>query len=46
MRILLVEDDKPLSDALSHSLRAANHAVDCVFRGKDAPSAVLDEQTK
>ncbi|WP_420933204.1 response regulator [Alteromonas sp. A081] len=45
MRILLVEDDKPLSDALSHSLRAANHAVDCVFRGKDALNAVLDDQT-
>jgi two-component system OmpR family response regulator len=45
MRILLVEDDKPLSDALSRSLREANHAVDCVFRGKDALNAVLDEQT-
>lgn len=45
MRILLVEDDKPLSDALSRSLREANHAVDCVFRGKDALNAVLDAQT-
>jgi len=45
MRILLVEDDKPLSDALSRSLREANHAVDCVFRGKDALNAVLDDQT-
>lgn len=43
MRILLVEDDKPLSDALSRSLREANHAVDCVFCGKDALNAVLDD---
>jgi two-component system OmpR family response regulator len=45
MRVLLVEDDKPLSAALSQSLRTANHAVDCVFCGKDALNAVLDDQT-
>ena len=36
MRILLVEDDKPLSDALAQSLRDARYVVDCVYRGRDA----------
>lgn len=45
MRILLVEDDQPLSVALSSSLRAANHVVDCVFRGREALSMLAAEQT-
>lgn len=36
MRVLLVEDDKPLSNALAVSLQNANYAVDCVFTGRDA----------
>ena len=36
MRVLLVEDDKPLSNALAVSLQNANYVVDCVFTGHDA----------
>lgn len=36
MRLLLVEDDLPLSNALSTSLRNENYTVDVVHRGKDA----------
>ncbi|NVK55795.1 MAG: response regulator transcription factor [Alteromonadaceae bacterium] len=45
MRILLVEDDKPLSNALSSSLRAANYVVDCVHTGRDALSMLAAGQT-
>lgn len=45
MRILLVEDDEPLSAALSNSLRGANYVVDCVYRGKDAQAMLTAEQT-
>lgn len=44
MRVLLVEDDKPLSDALAHSLRNANYVVDCVYTGESAISALYAEQ--
>ncbi|MEG3767154.1 response regulator transcription factor [Alteromonas sp. 14N.309.X.WAT.G.H12] len=40
MRVLLVEDDGPLSAALSQSLRHANYVVDCVYDGKSALSAI------
>ncbi len=36
MRILLVEDDRALSDALAKSLRSEGYVVDCVFSGKEA----------
>ncbi len=36
MRVLLVEDDKPLSDALADSLRKSGYVVDCVFSGQSA----------
>lgn len=36
MRLLLVEDDLPLSNALSTSLRNENYTVDVVHKGKDA----------
>ncbi len=36
MRVLLVEDDRPLSDALALSLKNANFTVDCVYSGADA----------
>ncbi|MDC8829273.1 response regulator [Alteromonas gilva] len=45
MRILLVEDDKPLSTALSGSLRGANYVVDCVRSGCDALSMLTAGQT-
>lgn len=44
MRILLVEDDRPLSDALAQSLRDANHVVDCVYKGKDGINTALTGQ--
>ena len=45
MRILLVEDDRPLSDALAASLRGTNYVVDCVYRGADALSMLLADET-
>tara|TARA_B100001971_G_C18077946_1_gene476676 strand:+ start:176 stop:841 length:666 start_codon:yes stop_codon:yes gene_type:complete len=45
MRILLVEDDEPLSTALSSSLRGANYVVDCVYRGKEALAMLAADQT-
>ena len=43
MRVLLIEDDRPLSAALTHSLRTANYAVDCVYNGHAAIGALYDE---
>ncbi len=40
MRILLVEDDKVLADALSRTLVQSAHAVDIVASGDDADHAV------
>ncbi len=45
MRILLVEDDQPLSNALSNSLRAANYVVDVAYTGRDGLSMLTAEQT-
>ena len=45
MRILLVEDDQPLSAALSKSLRDASYVVDCVYRGSEALAMLAAEQT-
>ena len=45
MRVLLVEDDKPLSTALAQSLRQANYVVDCVFDGKTALATLRASQT-
>lgn len=39
MRILLVEDDQALSNALSASLRAEGYAIDCVDNAKHALAA-------
>jgi len=41
MRVLLVEDDIPLSQGLQQSLRHEGYSVDCVHDGKSALSAVL-----
>ncbi|MFA3791022.1 response regulator [Aliiglaciecola sp. SL4] len=43
MRILLVEDDLALSEALSKSLRKQGYAVNCVFNGKDAIAALASD---
>lgn len=40
MRILVAEDDVTLASGLTHSLRQAGHAVDCVKTGAEADSAV------
>ncbi len=40
MKILLAEDDSLLSEGLSQSLRTAGYAVDCVFTGSDADTAL------
>lgn len=40
MKILLAEDDNLLSESLSHSLRQAGYAVDCMFTGSDADTAL------
>ena len=36
MRILIVEDDRKLSDVLKRGLEENSYAVDCVYNGKDA----------
>ena len=40
MRILLVEDDKVLADALTRALVQSAHAVDAVATGEDADQAL------
>ncbi len=44
MRILLIEDDVALSDALAKSLRSEGYAVDCVFNGKTALLALANDE--
>ena len=39
MRILIAEDDAPLADGLTRSLRDSGYAVDCVKTGAEADSA-------
>lgn len=36
MRILLVEDEKMLSNIIKKGLRSAGYAVDCSYDGEDA----------
>jgi two-component system OmpR family response regulator len=40
MKILLAEDDNLLSEGLSQSLRQTGYAVDCVYRGNEADTAL------
>lgn len=44
MRILLVEDDRPLAEALSALLRASEHVVDVVHDGPGAEAASAAER--
>lgn len=44
MRLLLVEDDLPLAEALTALLSGSGHAVDCVHDGLAAESLLLAEQ--
>lgn len=44
MRLLVVEDDAVLADALTHTLRAQGYAVDCLATGADADRALTDEE--
>ncbi len=41
MRILIAEDDVSLTEGLTHSLRQAGYAVDCVRTGAEADAAAL-----
>ncbi len=43
MRILIVEDDKVLADALVTSMKQAGHAADCTDNGQEADS-ILSQQ--
>jgi two-component system response regulator TctD len=40
MRLLLAEDNRPLSDGLARLLRKGNYVVDCVYSGQDADTAL------
>jgi two-component system response regulator TctD len=44
MRILLVEDNRPLSDWLTRTLRHEKYSVDCVYSGDDAEHILLTEK--
>ena len=44
MRLLVVEDDTVLADALTHTLRAQGYAVDCMTTGSEADRALTDEE--
>jgi two-component system OmpR family response regulator len=44
MRILIVEDDAVLADAIGGELRKARYAVDCLASGAAADSALLSQE--
>ncbi|MFC5474966.1 response regulator [Paraherbaspirillum soli] len=44
MRILLVEDNRPLSEWLALTLHRSNYTVDCVYDGADADHLLLTQQ--
>ena len=44
MRILLVEDHRPLSEWLALTLHRENYTVDCVYNGEDADHLLLTQQ--
>src|SRR5690606_38275150 len=43
MHLLLVEDNRALSEALSRALEEEGHVVDAVFRGDEATPQALSE---
>jgi two-component system response regulator TctD len=43
MRILLVEDNRPLSEWLSRTLQQDKYTVDCAFNGEDADGMLLTQ---
>jgi two-component system response regulator TctD len=43
MRLLLVEDNRPLSDWIAKALRAEKYAVDCAYAGDDADHLLQTE---
>lgn len=43
MRILIVEDDAVLADALTNALRKSHHAVDCLASGTAADNAITTQ---
>ena len=43
MRILLVEDDRMIADAVSANLKDSHYAVDWVNNGKTAEEALLSQ---
>src|SRR6202167_3601269 len=43
MRILIVEEDPVLADAIGGELRKARYAVDCLASGAEADSALLSQ---
>lgn len=43
MRVLLVEDNRPLSDWLARSLERSRYAVDCSYDGEEADTLLLTE---
>ncbi|RXZ38670.1 response regulator [Oxalobacteraceae bacterium CAVE-383] len=44
MRILLVEDNRPLSEWLALALQRQNYTVDCIYDGEDADHLLLTQQ--
>lgn len=44
MRILLVEDNRPLSEWLARTLHRDKYTVDCVYNGEDADYLLLTQQ--
>ena len=44
MRLLLVEDNRQLSDWVAKTLRAERYTVDCVYAGDDADHVLRTEE--
>ena len=44
MRLLLVEDNRPLSQWIARSLRSEKYAIDCAYAGDDADHLLQTEQ--
>ena len=44
MKLLLCEDEKPLSNALTAILKRNNYSVDAVYNGEDALDYILSDE--